>query len=89
MVLVVVLTFTDHTQQYTTWLPIRYVVCWTGKERSEEHLQSSKENKKHDKRVNPPDWEMLRRSRRVLIFLKKPLTGGCSEGLGAFWFFIF
>ena len=35
----------------------------------------------------------LRRSRCVLFFLRRSrcvlffLTGGCSEGLGAFWFF--
>ena len=40
----------NHTQSYT-WLPIRYVVCWTEK-RSEEHLPSSNESKEKHKHTN-------------------------------------
>ena len=51
------------------------------RKRSEEHLQSSNESKKNTSKQNkkdkkkgtdnfpPLDWGMLRRSRRVLIFL--------------------
>ena len=31
--------------------------------------------------ISPPDWEMLRRSRRVQIFLKNQIQYGVTKGL--------